>query len=122
MCDASEYPDMQIKDALPRHYQNISIGKSGVQILQTINTIEGYVASEIAISNDKKIFETLFEHKEEIEKEVGALEWDSKETNKSSKVRKTFKADINHTDNYKAFIQEHIKMGAQLKAMVHKYL
>lgn len=122
VCDASEYPDMQIKDALPRHYQNISIGKSGVQILQTVNTMEDYVASEIAISNNKEIFEKLLEHKEEIEKEVGTLEWDSKETNKSSKIRKTFKVDINHTDNYEAFIQEHVKMGAQLKAVVHKYL
>lgn len=122
VCDASEYPDMQIKDALPRHYQNISIQKAGVQILQTINTQNNYVASEIAISNDKEIFEKLLDHKEEIEKEVGKLEWDSKENVKSSKIRKIYKIDINNPENHEKAILEHVKMGAELKAIVHKYL
>lgn len=122
VCDASEYPDMQIKDALPRHYQNISIQKAGVQILQTINTQNNYVASEIAISNDKEIFEKLLDHKEDIEKEVGKLEWYSKENVKSSKIRKTYNIDINNPENHKKAILEHIKMGAELEALVHKYL
>lgn len=122
ICDASEYPEMQIKEALPRHYQYVSIGKAGFQILQTVNTVDGYVASEILISNNKSMFEFFYDLKEKIEKELGTLEWDSKETNKSSKIRKIFKADINHTDNFENIIQEHVKMGAQLKAIVHKYL
>lgn len=122
LCDASDYPDMQIKDALPRHYQNISIGKAGVQILQTINTQNNYVASEIAINNNKEIFEKLLDHKEEIEKEVGKLEWDSKENVKSAKIRKTFKIDVNNPENHKKAILEHVKMGSELKVIVHKYL
>ncbi len=59
ICDLSENPDMQIKEALPQHYQNISIQKSGVQILQTVNTQRNYVASEIAINNNKELFEQL---------------------------------------------------------------
>ena len=50
---------MQIKEALPQHYQNISIQKSGVQILQTVNTQRNYVASEIAINNNKDLIERL---------------------------------------------------------------
>ena len=53
LCDASEHPEMQISEALPRHYQYISIGKAGIQILQTINTAKNYVASEIAINNNE---------------------------------------------------------------------
>lgn len=122
VCLESDYTEMQIKKALPQHFQCISIGKAGVQILQTINTQNNYVASEIAINNDKEIFEKLFEHKEEIEKEVGKLEWDSKENVKSAKIRKTFKIDINNPENHKKAILEHVKMGAELKAIVHKYL
>lgn len=122
ICDSSEYPDMQIKEAFPRHYQNISIGKAGVQILQTINTLSKYVASEIAINKDKEIFEKLLDNKEKIEKEVGKLEWDSKESVKSSKIRKTYKIDINNPENHKKAILEHVKMGAELRAIVHKYL
>lgn len=122
LCDASEYPEMQIRDALPRHYQNVSIGKAGVQILQTINTQSNYVASEIAINNNKEIFEKLFGHKPEIEEEIGTLEWDSKENVKSAKIRKIFNVDINNPENHEKAILEHVKMGAELKAIVHKYL
>ena len=122
ICDASEYPDMQIKEALPRHYQPISIQIAGVQILQTLNTQKGYVASELAINNDKEIFNRLLEHKAEIEEELGGLEWDSKENNKSAKIRKTYYIDINNSENHEQAINELIKMGADLKTIAHKYL
>ncbi|MBO6180625.1 DUF4268 domain-containing protein [bacterium] len=122
VCDASEHPNMQIKEALPRHYQNISIGKSGVQILQTINTRENYVASEIAINNDKSIFERLIEHKSEIEKEVGKLEWYSKEGNTSSKIRKVFNIDVNLPKNHEQAATEQVEIANELTQIVYKYL
>ena len=122
ICDSSENPDMQIKEALPQHYQNISIQKSGVQILQTLNTKDKYVASEIAINNNKELFNKLLEHKAEIEKEIGKLEWYSKDNVKSAKIRKTFSIDINNSKNHKKAVEELIKMGAELKAIAHKYL
>lgn len=122
ICDASEYPDMQIKEAFPRHYQYISIGKTGMQILQTINTQDNYVASEILISNNNEIFEKLLNNKDKIEKEIGKLEWYSKENIKSSKIRKIFKIDINNPNNHEKAILEHVKIASELKAIVHKYL
>lgn len=119
-CD-EEQSEMQVTPQ-PRHYQNVSIGKAGIQILQTINTQNNYVASELAINNNKEIFNTLFEHKEEIEKEVGELEWGSKETNKSAKIRKVFPIDINNSKNHLKAAKEHIKMAEELKAIAHKYL
>lgn len=119
-CD-EEQSEMQVTPQ-PRHYQNVPIGKAGIQILQTINTQSNYVASELAINNNKEIFNKLFEHKEEIEKEVGELEWDSKENNKSAKIRKTFPININDSKNHKKAAKEHIKMAEELKAVAHKYL
>ena len=119
-CD-EEQSEMQVTP-YPRHYQNVSIGKAGIQILQTINTQNNYVASELAINNNKEIFNTLFEHKEEIENAVGDLEWDSKETNKSAKIRKVFPIDINDPKNHLKAAKEHIKMAEELKAIAHKYL
>ena len=110
-CD-NEQSQMQV-DPQPRHYQNVPIGKAGVQILQTINTQKNYVASEIAINNNKEIFNKLFEHKDEIEQEVGELEWDSKENNKSSKIRKIFPIDINDKANHLEASKEHIKMAEE---------
>lgn len=122
LCDASEHPDMQISEALPRHYQYVSIGKAGVQILQTVNTSKNYVASEIAINNNKSIFKNLLAYRENIEQEIGKLIWDCKENNKSSKIRKVFEIDINNPQTHEKATLEHIKMGAELKAIIYKYL
>lgn len=122
ICDLSEHPDLQIKEALPRHYQPISINKSGIQLMQTLNTQNGYVASELLINNNKALFNKLFENKEEIESIIGKLEWDSKEGNKSAKIRKTYPIDISNSDNHQIAIEQQLKMGAELKEIAHKYL
>ena len=114
--------EIQILEALPRHYQPVSIGVKGVQIMQTINTQKNYIASEIGINNDKTLFEKLLEHKEEIESEVGELEWDSKESNKSAKIRKTYPIDINNPENHEKAAEEHVKMAEALTAIARKYL
>ena len=107
---------------LPRHYQPVSIGVKGVQVMQTINTQKKYIASEIGINNDKTLFEKLLEHKEEIESEVGELEWDSKESNKSAKIRKTYYIDINTPENHEKAAEEHVKMAEALRDIARKYL
>lgn len=120
ICDLMQ-PDLQVTP-LPRHYQPVSIGVKGVQIMQTINTQKNYIASEIGINNDKTLFEKLLEHKEEIESEVGELEWDSKETNKSAKIRKTYYIDINNPENHEKAAEEHVKMAEELRDIAIKYL
>ena len=122
ICDLSEHPDLQIKEALPRHYQPISINKPGIQLMQTINTQDCYVASELLINNNKSLFDKLYEQKEEIESVTGQLEWDSKEGNKSAKIRKSYPIDISNSDNHQLAIEQQIKMGAELKEIAHKYL
>ena len=114
--------EIQILEALPRHYQPVSIGVKGVQIMLTINTQKHYIAAEIGINNDKTLFEKLLEHKEEIESEVGELEWDSKESNKSAKIRKTYPIDINNPENHEKAAEEHVKMAEALTAIALKYL
>ena len=107
---------------LPRHYQPVSIGVKGVQIMQTINTQKNYIASEIGINNNKTLFEKLLEHKEEIESEVGELEWDSKESNKSAKIRKTYPIDINNPENHAQAAAEHVRIAEALTAIARRYL
>ena len=121
ICDGSEYPDMQIKDALYQHFQYVNIQVSGMQMIQTINTQHEYVASELSMRN-REIFAKLKEHKEEIEKEVGELIWDDNEKNQTVKIRKTFPIDVYATKNHKKAVTKLIEIGAELKAVAHKYL
>ena len=121
ICDGSEYPDMQIAEAQYQHYQYVNIQVSGLQVIQTINTPHEFVASELSMRSREK-FAKLKEHKEEIEKEVGELIWDDNEKNQTVKIRKVYPIDVFNTKNHKKAITQLIKMGAELKAVAHKYL
>lgn len=121
ICDGSEYPDMQIKEALYQHFQYITTQVSGMQMIQTINTQNGYVASELSMRN-RETFAKLKEHKEEIEKEVGELIWDDNEKNATVKIRKVYPIDVFNSKNHKKAVTKLIEIGAELKKIAHKYL
>lgn len=121
ICDELQ-SSMQITPA-PRHYQYISIGKKGVQIMQTVNTKEKYIASELFINNNQEIYEKLYAHKEEIENELGELDWQALEGKKSSRIRKQLKYDFDGIKAIeKAMIKEHIKMAEEIKTVISNYL
>lgn len=99
----------------PQHFQYLSLGKRGVQIMQTVNTRLNCVATEIFINNDQSIFEKLFEHKADIEEQLGYLEWQPIEGKKSSRIRKTLelifqkKKILNKLLNFKLRQQKNLR-------------
>jgi len=120
ICDELQ-SEMQVNPK-PQHFQYIPIGKAGVQILQTVNTQNKYVATEIMINNKKEIFEKLAEHKTEIEEELGCLEWYSQDNVKSSRIRKYLNYDITNAEETENAIRNHIKTAEEFKAVFKKYL
>lgn len=121
ICDGSEYPDMQVAEAKYQHFQYVNIHISGIQLIQTINTQNGYVASELSMRSREK-FLKLKEHKDEIEKEVGELIWDDNEKNQTVKIRKVYPIDVYDSKNHKKAITKLIEIGEELKAVAHKYI
>lgn len=72
-----------------QHWYEFAVGRSGFNIVLTINSIAGRVGSEFYIKHDedKKFFSKLFEYKEEIEKQLGyPLEWQRLEDKKASRI------------------------------------
>lgn len=120
VCDELQ-SEMQVTPK-PQHYQYIPMGKRGVQIMQTINTQNKYVATELFINADKSIFEQLLNNKEKIEKSLGELDWQALEGKKSSRIRQTFEIDITNQDNFEQAIKEQIKMAENFKKTFSKYL
>ena len=57
-----------------------------------------------------------------IEKEVGELIWDDNEKNQTVKIRKVFPINVYETKNHKKAVTKLIEIGAELKAVAHKYL
>lgn len=119
-CDELQ-SEMQINPA-PRHYQYIGIGKKGVQIMQTVSTVDKYIATELSINNDKSIFYKLEESKEKIEEELGILEWHIKDGVDSCKIRQKIYYDISMLDIRESKAEEHIKLAEDFKKVFSKYL
>lgn len=119
-CDELQ-SDMQINPK-PQHFAYIPIGKAGVQIMQTINTADNYIATELLINNKKEIFNELVKNKVEIEKLLGELNWYSPENIKSSKIRKTYNINIDNKKDWETATCVHIRMAETFKEVFKKYL
>ena len=113
--------EMQVNPA-PRHYQYIGIGKKGVQIMQTINTVNNTISTELFINNDKEIFKKLYKAKDEIEKELGALDWQELEGKKSSRIRKTYEFDLTNKDLWTNATETHIKLAEEFRVVFKAFL
>lgn len=120
ICDELQ-SEMQVNPA-PQHYQYIPIGKKGVQIMQTVNTKDKYIATELFINNDKDIFKKLMERKTEIEEKLGFLDWQALEGKKSSRIRQTLNYDISDASQFDNAIKDHIKMAEDFRETFKKYL
>ena len=105
-----------------QHWQYLPIGKRGVSIMISANTQEKLIGVDLIINYDESIYNRLYEHKKEIEKELGTLEWVNKPKNKSCKVRKTLPCDITDSSKYEEIIEKHIELTNEFKTVISKYL
>lgn len=90
--------------------------------MQTVNTKDKYVATELFINNDKDIFNNLLKSKDEIETKLGFLDWQDLEGKKSSRIRQTLNYDISDTSQVDKAIKDHIKMAEDFREIFRKYL
>lgn len=112
--------DMLVKPQAKR-WQMIGIGRSGVQVMQTISRKSQYVATELYIQ-DKNIFDILFANKTKIEKEIEGLEWLRLDNKKASRIVKKFEIDLENPENLERAAMEHIRMAQTLKQQCLKYI
>lgn len=105
-----------------QHWQYLPIGKRGVSIMISVNTQEKLVGADLIINYDESIYNNLYTHKDEIEKELGTLDWVNKPRNKSCRIRKSISCDITDLSNHKEIIENHIELTLQFKEVISKYL
>ena len=90
--------------------------------MQTVNTKDKYVATELFINSDKDIFNKLLKSKDEIETKLGFLDWQDLEGKKSSRIRQVLHYDITDTSNLDETIKSHIKMAEDFRETFRNYL
>lgn len=99
----------------PQHWANFGIGKAGTKLVALINTRDKSIAVgfETFGTDDKSLFESLFNQKGEIEDEMGfELNWDSGEGRKFTRISHHRHADLDSDQEWEShfiWVLEHLE-------------
>ena len=111
----NNYPIFNSRKPQGQHWYDLAIGTSLAFISLTINTQKKEIKSSIAISNNKNLFDYLFNEKEDIEAIVGnELTWRRLDNKKSSYIEISLDFDINNEDDWITAIKWHLDMASKL--------
>ena len=112
-----------VRKAQPQHWYSLAIGSSDCHLDLTVNK-NGEVACALWIENNKELYNKLFEHKEEIESDLGyPVKWDYKEGSKASSIyiRSDFRLDLKSNDLSEGY-QWLLSKSEDFKRVFKKYL
>ena len=76
-----------VRKATTNNWYDVAIGMAGAHVALSLVNQEGYITSELYITNDKALFDRLESQKKEIEEKIGfALEWYRLNDRKASRI------------------------------------
>lgn len=106
------------------HWYSVALGTSNVKLSIVLINKEGYVGIEIYVNNNKEIFDALYEHKNEIENEIGlTFEWNRLDGKKASRIiHKIQGLDFDDHSNYKQLMGDVISKIILIKPVFSKYI
>jgi len=107
------------------HWYDVAIGTSQAHISITLVNKDGRIGVGLWISNNKELFDNLFNKKEEIENEVGyKLKWDRKEDNQKASSITTYISGLNFDDhsNYEELMNGIIEKVNKIIKDFKKYI
>ncbi len=98
---SSEQSTLRLRTPRPQHWYDISYGNSKSHISLTINTQSNVLGCEIYIPNSKELYNTIHEHKEDIESELGTeLEWMALPSKKASRIKSSYPINVKDRNNW----------------------
>jgi hypothetical protein len=106
------------------HWYNIPVGTSEASISITLVGKENIIGIELYISDNKRLFDMLFEKKEEIEKNAGLIfDWQRLDDKKASRIIYRIQG-LNFDDhsNYEQLMNEIIDKAVTIRDTFKKYL
>lgn len=113
-----------VRKATTDHWYDIAIGTSEAHIAIDLINKESIIVVELYISDNKELFDKLYEKREEIESKFGhELDWDKLENKKASRIKYYIKG-LNFDDhsNYDELIDESIEIAIKMKNVFKKLL
>lgn len=113
-----------VRKATTDHWYDIAIGVSGAHVSLTLVNKEGCIGVELYIDDDKELFDSLFEKKDEIEEKLQLqLAWQRLDEKKASRILYRIPG-LNFDDhsNYNALMNEMIDKAVLFTSVFKKYV
>lgn len=113
-----------LRKATTDHWYDVSIGSSEAHIAIDLVNKNGRIVVETYISDNKDLFDKIFEHKTEIENALGAsLVWDRLDGKKAARIKFYINGlDFDNHSNYNDLMNQAIDAVVKMRDSVKKYL
>ena len=98
---------LKLRNPKPKHWYSIAVGKTGFRLSLTLNSTKKRIGCELYMSAkvSKPAFEQLHEDKEDIEKELGILQWQELPKKGASRIAKYKNIDFTVKSNWEEIFQ-----------------
>ncbi len=113
-----------IRKATTDHWYNVAIGTSEAHIDITLVNKDSLIGVELYITDNKELFDKLFEKKDIIEKDLGfKLDWRRLDNSKASRIFYSIKG-LNFDDhsNYNELMNKAIDLAVLMRDTFKKYI
>lgn len=113
-----------IRKATTDHWYNVAIGTSDAHIDITLVNKDSLIGVELYITDNKELFDKLYERKDEIEQELGfKLDWRRLDNSKASRIVYHIKG-LNFDDhsNYNELMNRTIDLAVLMRNVFKKYI
>lgn len=106
------------------HWYDVAIGTSAAKIAVDLVNKENCIILELYIHSDKKLYDSLFEKKNEIERELDMnFEWDRLDSKKASRIKHYIHGlDFEDHSNYDQLMSEIIDKVTRMRKVIRRYL
>ena len=113
-----------VRKATTDHWYDVAIGTSEAHISISLINKDGIIVVEIYISNNKKLFDTLHDQKDEIEEKLGfELIWDRIDGKKASRIKYYIPGlDFDDHSNYDTLMNQSIDAAVKMRDVFKKYI
>ena len=113
-----------VRKATTDHWYNVAIGTSDAHIDITLVNKDSVIGVELYITDNKELFDKLYQKKDEIEADLGLeLDWRRLNNSKASRIV-TFIKGLNFDDhsNYNELINKTIDLAVLMRDTFKKYI
>ena len=113
-----------VRKATTGNWYGVTIGVRGVHVKLSLVDREGYIGVELYINDDKELFDSLYNSKEEIEKKLGLkLDWRRLDDKKASRILYRIPdLDFDNHSNYDKLMNEMIDKAVLFTNVFKEYV